>query len=163
MAWSFKWRKNFAAPFLPTRLTAPAFPRMSFPELNSEGSVRKRNIQHCALTSSRRPSQHELWPKKNSPSESNDNERDLTTIRHESNCPSLRPGPVNPLNHPRPKRIKNRRVQNIRIRLDGAFWRTSAGAPNGSVPRNICSSANSSLAGRSGKNNLSLEGKCCQE
>ena len=101
--------------------------------------------------------------KKNSPSESNDNERDLTTIRHESNCPSLRPGPVNPLLHPRPKRIKNRRVQNIRVRLDGAFWRTSAGAPNGSVPRNICSSANSSLAGRFGKNNLSLEGKCCQE
>ena len=37
------------------------------------------------------------------------------------------------------------------------------GAPNGSVPQNICFSGNVSLAGRCGRNSMTLEGKCCWE
>ena len=36
-------------------------------------------------------------------------------------------------------------------------------APIGFVPQNICSSANFLLAGKFGKNNMSLEGNCCWE
>ena len=34
---------------------------------------------------------------------------------------------------------------------------------NGSVPQNVCSCGKFLLAGRCGRNNMSLEGKCCWE
>ena len=37
------------------------------------------------------------------------------------------------------------------------------GAPDGSVPQNLCSSGQFLLAGRFGKNSMPLEGKCCWE
>ena len=42
-------------------------------------------------------------------------------------------------------------------------FRMSPGAPNRSVPRNICSSGNFLLAGRFGKIYMSFQGKCCWE
>ena len=38
-----------------------------------------------------------------------------------------------------------------------------SGAPNGSAPQNICYSSKFLLAGRFGRNNMSLEEKCCWE
>ena len=38
--------------------------------------------------------------------------------------------------------------------------RVNTGAANGSVPQNICSSGQVLLAGRCGRNDMSLEGKC---
>ena len=43
----------------------------------------------------------------------------------------------------------------------GTPWSDCIGAPNGSLPQNICSLGKSLLAGRFRKNNMSLEGKCC--
>ena len=41
--------------------------------------------------------------------------------------------------------------------------RVNTGAANGSVPQNICSSGQVLLAERCGRNDMSLEGKCCWE
>ena len=54
-----------------------------------------------------------------------------------------------------------RRFEVLLLSLQSNLYITAlySGTPNGSVPQNICSSGNFSLAGRFGKNNMSLKGE----
>ena len=47
------------------------------------------------------------------------------------------------------------------VRFLDSCTKFESGAPNGSVPQNICSSGQVFLAGKFGEINMSLEGKCC--
>ena len=47
------------------------------------------------------------------------------------------------------------------VRFFDSCTKFKSGAPNGSVPQNICSSGQVFLAGKFGEINMSLEGKCC--
>ena len=55
------------------------------------------------------------------------------------------------------------RNRNFSLKYEKSKASVNSGAPSGSVPQNICSSGQFSLAGRFGKNNMSLEVKCCWE
>ena len=47
------------------------------------------------------------------------------------------------------------------VRFFDSCTKFKSGAPNGSVPQNICFSGQVFLAGKFGEINMSLEGKCC--
>ena len=51
--------------------------------------------------------------------------------------------------------------RNFSLKYGKSKASVNSGAPNGSVPQNICSSGQFLLAGRFGKSNMSLEIKCC--
>ena len=53
--------------------------------------------------------------------------------------------------------------RNFSLKYGKSKASVNSGAPNGSVPQNICSSGQFLLAGRFGKSNMSLEVKCCWE
>ena len=59
-------------------------------------------------------------------------------------------------------KIKRSKVLTIFTQLSRSL-NVRTGAPIGSVPQNICSTGQFLLAGRFGKNNMSLEGKCSWE
>ena len=68
---------------------------------------------------------------------------------------------------PRMSKLNKKQKQNRETKKKSKRYiknsKVNTGAVNGSIPQNICSSGQVLLDGRCGRNNMSLERKCCWE